>query len=381
MNRGSHVIISGSRKLTRVEDLLPADLAAQLDRLDVTSRKVFAGKLQGERRSKQRGSSVEFADHRNYVAGDDLRRIDWNVFARLDKFFIKIFQEEQDLTVSVILDASASMDAGTAPPAPAGANTLPNAGNKLAFAQRLATAVAYVGLVHNNRVVVSVLDGTTLRRLAPLRGRRSVQRIARFILDAARADDPNTAGGILSDEEFYEQETGKRSGASPTAPAIPAAVRGDWTSALRALAATRGGRGVCVLVSDFLIPGVGGAGGYQAGLNYLAGRGFDTFCVQVLSPAELDPALEGRDAGRGGAGGVGGPLVGDLELTDAETGRGAEVTMTAELIDRYKAAVKRYIADLGAFCAARAMTHVPLVSDMDLRNVLVEQLRRQRLLG
>jgi hypothetical protein len=379
------VIISGSKRLSRVEDLLPADLAGQLDRLDVTSRKVFAGKLQGERRSKQRGSSVEFADHRNYVPGDDLRRIDWNVFARLDRFFVKIFQEEQDLTVSVILDASASMDAGSVghprvPPATfhapgAHAPSLVNAGNKLAFAQRLATALAYVGLVRNNRVVVSILDGANLRRLAPVRGRGSVQRVARFILDAARAE-PGT-GGVLSDDEFYAQQE-RAPGTGP----IPIGVRGDWTSALRALAATRGGRGVCILISDFLIPG---RGGYQAGLNYLAGRGFDTFCVQVLSPAELDPALEGRDArgtgAGGGAGGAGGTLVGDLELTDAETGRAAEVTMTAELIERYRATVKRYIAELAAFCAARSMTHVPLVSDMDLRGVLVEQLRRQRLLG
>lgn len=369
------MIISGSKKLARIEDLLPADLAAQLDALDVTSRKVFAGKLQGERRSKQRGSSVEFADHRNYVPGDDLRRIDWNVFARLDRFFVKIFQEEQDLTVSVILDASASMDAGgvaTAPANPSG-TPLVNAGNKLAFAQRLATALAYIGLVNNNRVVVSVLDGVSLRRLAPVRGRRSVQRVARFILDAARANELNDTGGILTDDEFYEHERG--AGAAPATP-VPAAVRGDWAGALRALAATRGGRGLCVLISDFLIPG---AGGYQAGLNYLAGRGFDTFCVQVLSPAELDPALEGRDA-RAGAGGASGQLVGDLELTDAETGRGAEVTMTVELIDRYRAAVKRYMSELGVFCAARSMTHLPLVSDMDLRAVLVEQLRRRGML-
>jgi hypothetical protein len=353
------VIIRGSSTLTRVEDLLPRDLAAQLDRLDVLSRKVFAGKLQGERRSKQRGSSVEFADHRNYVPGDDLRRIDWNVFARLDKFFVKIFQEEQDLTVSVILDASPSMDAGAAPGSTSG---LANAGNKLAFAQRLATALAYVGLVNNNRVVVSVLDGRTLRRLAPVRGRRSVQRVARFILDAVRPDDPSR--GVLSDDEFFAQ-------GEDESRAVPTSLRGDWAGALRALGATRGGRGLCVVISDFLIPG-----GYQAGLGYLAGRGFDTFCVQVLSPAELDPALEGR-----GAVGGDGALIGDLELTDSETGRTAEVTMTADLIERYRGAVKRYIADLGTFCASRDMTHVPLVSDMDLKTVLVEQLRRRGMLG
>ena len=84
---------------TAVEPLLDADFLARLERLDVLSRKVLAGKLKGERRSKRRGQSVEFADFRNYVSGDDLRFIDWNIYARLDKLFIKMFQEEEDLAL------------------------------------------------------------------------------------------------------------------------------------------------------------------------------------------------------------------------------------------------------------------------------------------
>src|SRR5262245_27948309 len=91
-----------------MEELLGAGLIGALDRLDVLSRKVFAGKLPGERRSKKRGQSVEFDDYRNYVPGDDLRHIDWNVFARLDRFFVKLFREEEDLALHVVIDASAS---------------------------------------------------------------------------------------------------------------------------------------------------------------------------------------------------------------------------------------------------------------------------------
>src|SRR5690606_9722395 len=132
----SLVLASTSTRLPRsVDELISSHLCARLDRIDVLSRKVFAGKLQGERRSKRRGQSVEFADYRPYVAGDDLRRIDWNALARLDKFFIRIFLEEVDLSLHLVLDASASMDAGEP--------------NKLIAAQRIAMALGYIGLVNN----------------------------------------------------------------------------------------------------------------------------------------------------------------------------------------------------------------------------------------
>ena len=85
---------------TRVDELLDSRLMAKLDQLDVVSRKIFAGKLQGERRSKRRGMSVEFADYRHYVHGDDLRFVDWNIYARLDRLFLKLFLEE-DVFASV----------------------------------------------------------------------------------------------------------------------------------------------------------------------------------------------------------------------------------------------------------------------------------------
>jgi uncharacterized protein (DUF58 family) len=91
--RGDVLIAGGNPNRPRsVQELVSAEFCARLDRLDVLSRRIFAGKMQGERRSKRRGQSVEFEDYRNYVAGDDLRHVDWNVFARLDRFFIKVFQ-------------------------------------------------------------------------------------------------------------------------------------------------------------------------------------------------------------------------------------------------------------------------------------------------
>src|SRR5437762_11716700 len=95
-----------------IEDLLEPALIAKISRLDYTSKKIFFGKLKGERRSKKRGQSVEFADHRQYVSGDDIRHIDWNIFARLDSLFLKLFLEEEDLSLSIVIDTSASSDCG-----------------------------------------------------------------------------------------------------------------------------------------------------------------------------------------------------------------------------------------------------------------------------
>src|SRR2546423_1864120 len=104
--------------------LLDADFVRKLDRLDFISRRVLAGRMKGERRTRRRGESIEFADFRDYAAGDDLRRLDWNVYARLDKLFLKLFLEEEDLSGYILVDASASMGYGEP--------------QKLPFAQRLA---------------------------------------------------------------------------------------------------------------------------------------------------------------------------------------------------------------------------------------------------
>jgi hypothetical protein len=344
------------RRPATLADLLPADLSARLDGLDLLSRKILAGKLQGERRSKRRGRSVEFDDYREYVPGDDLRHIDWNVFARLDRFFLKIFQEEEDLALHILLDRSASMSAG--------------APNKLLFAARLAVALGYVGLVNNNRVLMTVFGGpSSVSRLEPLRGRRNVQRLGQFVLDAA----------------FAAGSTGTRA-PQATAARAPA---DDFTATLRAVASGQGdlrGKGVVVLLSDLLIPPLGG---YEEGLRLLAaaahrgggggGGGMDAYVLQVLAPGELDPAREYR-------GGEEHPedrtpaLSGDLRLTDAETGRAAEVTVTPELLRQYKAAAERYVKTVATFCAARGLHHALVRSDESVPNLVLQTLRRQGML-
>src|ERR687895_2124778 len=119
---------------TRSSLLLDPAFMARLDQLDVMSRKLLAGKMKGERRSKRKGQSVEFADYRNYTVGDDLRFLDWNLYARLDRLFIRLFMEEEDLHVYILIDNSLSMDFGTP--------------TKLHYARQLAAALGFIGLVN-----------------------------------------------------------------------------------------------------------------------------------------------------------------------------------------------------------------------------------------
>ena len=343
---------SSDAELT-LADLLPPALAARLDGLDIKSHRVFAGKLQGERRSKRRGRSVEFDDFRPYVAGDDLRHIDWNVYARLDRFFLKLFQEEEDLTVYVVLDASASMLAGSP--------------SKLLAAARLAVALSYVSLVNNNRLLLSAFGlpadtpGVTgdggLVRLEPLRGRSSTQRAASFALGAIRAaaDAPYTNGRTTS-----------------------------FAGAMRTLASTRGaggGRGVMVVISDLLIPGgtkADPSAGYGEGLRYVAGDGmFETFVFQVLSPGEIDPAAEAPVASSSSRS----PVWGDLRLLDAETGAAREVTVTADLLRRYRLASAAFVKGASEWCRARGIEHALITSDQQAETTVVDALRSVGLLA
>lgn len=318
---------SGIRPTT-LEELVPPALAKGLDRLDVLSRKMFAGKLPGERRSKRRGVSVEFDDYRDYVPGDDLRRIDWNVYARLDRVFIKLFREDEDLALHVVVDASASMDAGTP--------------SKLVLAQRLAAALGYVGLANQNRVMLSIIGAPhrpMVQTLAGLRGRRHVQRLAGFLIENCRP---------------------------PEGVGVGIGQVGAFNAALKRLALARRGKGVMVLVSDLLV-----AEDFASGLSFLAGGGgFDVHVLQVLSPGEIEPERE-----------PGGGVLGDLRLTDVETGRAEEVTVSGAVLKRYKERVAQHIEDVRRACVGRDIGHVLVTSDVDPAEVVLTMLRRRGLVG
>lgn len=348
-----------------IEDLLPPALAQRIDRLDLLSRKIFAGKLPGERRSKRRGNSVEFDDFRNYSPGDDLRHIDWNVFARLDKLFIKLFREDEDLCLHLVLDTSASMPAGSP--------------SKLTFSHQVAMALAYIGLVNNNRVTVSTFGSTPHpRQLAPVRGRPSVARVASFLLDSARtalnADPSQSRSNAESAENAEKSDKSAESGdgrqSKPVSSPSAISASSAFNSSLRDIAMRRTGRGVMVVLSDFLVPG--GPGSLLPAINSLAAAGssaFDTALLHILSPSELDPTL---DAPRG--------LTGDLRLTDAETLKAAEITVSSKLIDRYRSNLNAYITGLHDLALSRGLSCFLTPSNTPVEVLILDSLRKGGLL-
>src|SRR6476469_4771801 len=147
--------------------LLDPQFLARLEQLELVSRKIFLGRMKGERRSKRKGQSVEFADYRNYVIGDDLRHLDWNLFARLERLFIRLFMEEEDLHVYILIDNSLSMDFGKP--------------TKLHYAKQVAAALGFIGLVNLDRVVLEAFNDRIVQSLPPVRGRRSMWRMMEFL--------------------------------------------------------------------------------------------------------------------------------------------------------------------------------------------------------
>ena len=272
-------------------------------------RSPVRGGLKGGRRSVKRGQSVEFADYREYALGDDLRQLDWNVYARLEKLFVKLFIEEEDVTVTLLLDASASMASGRP--------------EKLLFAKRAAAALGYIALASEDRVTVSVMAGRASRRRNGLRGSGRVFR-------------------LLSDLSAVEPATG------PT----------DLVAAARHAAAQLTGRGVVVLLSDLLDPAA------DRVIRELAATGSELVIIHVLSPDELDPALEG-----------------DLRLVDSETGESVDVTADLGTLDAYKARLAAWKQGFADLAARRRASYVDLSSDTNLAELMFAELRRRRVLG
>jgi uncharacterized protein (DUF58 family) len=219
-------------------ELLSPDFLDQLERLSLLSRRSFRGRVKGERRSPRKGISVEFSDYRPYGIGDDLRYVDWNVYARLDRLYLKLFVDEEDLCLHLLMDASASMGFGE----PA----------KLAYATRLAGALGFVGLIGLERVGVAVVRERMAEGFSPVRGRSQVLPLLDF-LGRLRAG----GGTSLND--------------------------GLSTYALRSREA-----GLAVLVSDLMDPG-----GYERGLKALLERRFDVHVIHVLAGEEMNPPFGG----------------------------------------------------------------------------------------
>ena len=286
----------------------------KLNQLTLVASRIRAGGMQGDRRSTRRGSSVEFADYRNYTPGDDLRRLDWNIYARLDRPFIKLFEEEEDLSVTILLDGSRSMDW----PAPSLLGPEKEL-HKFNYAVKLAAGLGAIALDAGDLLSVAFLkDGRVAADYGPSRGGAALARLFQFL------------EGL--------QPGGKT----------------DLNSSLHQFTIKPRRAGLVILISDLLTES-----GYESGLRELLGRGHQAALIQVLAPDELDP-----------------PLSGDLQLVDVETGQEQDISLDGGLRGLYRERAEAWVQAIQADCRKRGIRYQSLSTREPWDQALLLDMRR-----
>ncbi|RLB62527.1 MAG: DUF58 domain-containing protein [Deltaproteobacteria bacterium] len=230
-----------SRRLappTPEENLFDEEFQRKLEYLAMVSRRVFSGAMKAERRTKKTGSGVEFADHREYAPGDDFRYLDWRAYARFDRLLVRLFEEEEDLSIYLIVDNSWSMGFGD--------------GQKLKYAKMLCAALAYVGLANLDRVAIVTANDEISGRMEPTRSKKRIFRVFQFL---NRVDPDGTT---------------------------------DLGTAMRTFVAQHKRRGLAVLLSDLYDPA-----GFEKGINVLRYNKFEPFVLHVTDPVDGAPTLKG----------------------------------------------------------------------------------------
>jgi uncharacterized protein (DUF58 family) len=238
-SRGARTVAPKGNRAQDRSELFDDKFLKTLEHLHMVSRKVFAGNLRAERRTRKVGSGIEFADHRTYARGDDFRYIDWNLYGRLDKLLLRLFEEEEDLYIYILIDVSESMSIG---------NPLP----KLHYAMQVGAALTYVGLANLDRVAIIPFGDRIMDRLPPSRGKNRIFRVFQFLRSCEIGGKTELAECM---KDFVHQN--KR-------------------------------RGLAVVISDFYDPK-----GFEEGINTLRYNKFEPFVLQVYDRREADPALHG----------------------------------------------------------------------------------------
>jgi len=238
------------------EALFDSAFLAKLEQLHLLARKLARGDRRAERRSRQQGSSLEFADYREYSEGDELRRIDWPAYARLEHLFVKLYEQEQDLPVSFLVDASASMRwTPEESPRP----------SKFDSARRLAAALAYIALANLDAVNVHFFSTQLAGELGVARGKTHFHSVLDFLRQPPETD---SATSLRDSVRAFTQRVKRR--------------------------------GLVVVLSDFFDDA-----GWEEPLSQLLHSQFDVHVLQVLHPAELEPTALGDlrlvETERGGA--------------------------------------------------------------------------------
>lgn len=277
---------------------------ARLERLRLNPAQGFTNRVRGEHLIGKGGSSTDFSDYRDYAPGDDVRFVDWNIFSRLHRPYMKLYEQEEEKHVVVLLDASSSM----------------RFEGKFERARQLAAAFGVMALMGGERLTVSVFNAheATPSRLGPCAGRRARARLFSFLEALACGGDAPLEEGL---DETLKQHSG---------------------------------RGVAVVLSDFHT-----TADLRRLFNRLYSSGLETFAVQILGPAELDPELAG-----------------DARLVDAETGRTLDVTSANDLLEIYHDYREARERDLATLCRQRGGRFAAASSEESLGRILFERLLR-----
>ena len=292
--------------------LLPNDVLSRLERVRLQPVRRLTNASRGDHLAGKGGSSTEFADYRDYAPGDDVRFVDWNIFSRLNKPYMKLYRHEEELHVCLIVDASASMRFGGS----SGAGEM-----KLTRAARLAAAFGACALTGVEKVSAHACHaaGADPVRMPPCTGRKSLPRLLRFL----EAVEP---GGDYPIED-----------------------------AVRDVLKRHRGRGIAVIVSDFLT-----FGDVSGLFGRLQAAGLEPWAVQVLSPEEIDP-----------------DLAGDLRLVDCENGAGLDVTRAGDLLGFYQEHRRALEDELAVQCRQRGGRFLPVSTEEPLKDLLFGTLRRR----
>ena len=286
----------------------------KITQLTLVAHQVRSGWLKGERRSVKRGNSVEFADYRNYTAGDDLRRLDWNIYARLDKPYLKLFQEEEDLVVHILLDVSLSMDFGEGEQ------------NKFHYGVKLAAALGAIAISNSDWLTI-----TTIRKSDS---------------EKAGASSPAQFGptrgqfNTLSMLKFME-------GQKPVGQT-------DLSQSLREYIARMRRPGLAFLISDLFSPS-----SYHDALAQLQGRGFEVMIIHLLAPEEIEPRFRG-----------------DLRLVDIETGIPQEVSVDNEMRSLYRTRLETWRLEIQTDCQKRGARYLGINTALAWDRVILQEMRQ-----
>lgn len=297
----------------------------RLEQLALVAEQVRSGQQKGDRRSNRRGTSIEFADYREYIPGDDLRRLDWNVLARLERPFMKLTEEEEDLAVHLLVDISPSMNWPLAA-ADSESDGVERLYNKLQYALRLAGGLGHVALAAGDLLTVTLLDAGNTRQWGPFRSQQNSWRLLEF-LEAHAAQPDQRQVETLTDLNLSLQSYARRARRS----------------------------GLVFVISDMLSPN-----GYAKGFDALLQAGYEVVVIHTLSPDEIEPVLDG-----------------DLKLVDVETKAIVEVTVDGALREQYLERLAGWQAEIDSFCRRRRIHYIPISTEVAWDTVLLDTMRRR----